>query len=201
VKTVGLTGGIACGKSTVARLLRARGVPVVDADQVARDVVAPGSEGLAEVLERFGRAVLQPDGGLDRAALRAIVSADPAARRDLEAITHPRIGLGILGWLQDQAQAGVPVAAVEAALMVETGSHGRYDQLLVVACSPDIQLARLMARDELTEAAARQWLGAQLPVIDKVALAHAVVWNDGAPEALPAALDTAWASLDIPGGP
>lgn len=197
MRTVGLTGGIACGKSTVAALLRARGVPVVDADQVARQVVAPGSAGLAEIVARFGRGVLRTDGTLDRAALRGIVSADPAARMDLEAITHPRIGLGILGWLQDQAQAGTPVAAVEAALMVETGSHDRYEQLLVVACSPDVQLERLMTRDDITEPAARQWLAAQLPVSEKVAVADAVVWNDGAPEALPAALEAAWRSLGL----
>ena len=197
MKTVGLTGGIACGKSTVAGLLRARGVPVVDADQVARDVVAPGSGGLAEIIERFGPGVLHPDGSLDRPVLRRVVSADPAARLDLEAITHPRIGLGIQGWLQERAADGVAVAAVEAALMVETGSHERYDQLLVVACSPDVQLQRLMARDALSEAAARQWLGAQLPVSDKVALADADVWNDGPAAALPVALDSAWASMAL----
>lgn len=198
MKTVGLTGGIACGKSTVAGLLRAGGVPVVDADQVARDVVAPGSEGLAEVVARFGPTVLGPEGGLDRAAMRAIVSADPAARKALEAITHPRIGAGIMGWLQAQAEAGTPVAAVEAALMVETGSYRLYDHLLVVACSPDVQLARLMARDGMDEAAARRWLGAQLPVAEKVALADAVVQNDGAAEEIPAALGRAWQALGLP---
>lgn len=197
MRTVGLTGGIACGKSSVAALLRERGVPVVDADQVARQVVAPDSEGLAEVVARFGVGILLPDGGLDRAGLRRIVSEDPQARRDLEAITHPRIGAGVIGWLQEQATAGAPVAVVEAALMVETGSYRHYDHLLVVACSPDVQLSRLMARDGMDEPAARRWLGAQLPVADKVALADAVIHNDGAPADLPDALDAAWSALGL----
>ncbi len=195
MKTVGLTGGIACGKSTVAALLRARGLPVVDADRVARDVVAPGSDGLAAVVARFGPDVLLPGGGLDRPKLRGIVSADPAARADLEAITHPRIRDGVVGWLGAQAAAGAPIAVVEAALMVETGSWRLYDALLVVACRPDTQLARAMARDGMTEAAARQWLAAQLPVGDKVAVATATLWNDGAEADLPAALDRAWAAV------
>lgn len=197
MRTVGLTGGIACGKSTVAEILRGRGVPVLDADQVARAVVQPGSPALAEIVARFGAAVLRPDGALDRAALRRIVAVDAAARQDLEAMTHPRIGAGIQSWLAGQAEAGTPVAAVEAALMVETGSHARYDRLLVVACSPPVQLERLMARDHLDEAAARRWLAAQLPVTEKVSLADAVVWNEGAPASLPSAVDAAWRALGL----
>lgn len=195
MKTIGLTGGIACGKSTVAALLRERGVAVVDADQVSRDVVAPGSDGLAAVVARFGDGVLLPDGALDRAQLRAIVSADPEARRALEAITHPRIREGVMGWLMAQAQGGAPVAVVEAALLVETGGYKLYNALLVVACQPETQLSRLMARDGMDEAAARQWLAAQLPVAEKVAVADAVIWNDGAVGDLPAAVDAAWAEL------
>ena len=131
--TVGLTGGIASGKSSAARLLRAWGVPVVDADQVARDVVAPGEPALAGIVARFGAHILQPDGSLDRAALRGIVTADAAERRALEQITHPRIAAAISDWLWDRAAEGEPVAVVEAALMVETGSFRRYDLLLVVA--------------------------------------------------------------------
>ncbi|MEC8422656.1 MAG: dephospho-CoA kinase [Myxococcota bacterium] len=195
MKTVGLTGGIACGKSTVAGLIRRHGTPVIDADVIARDIVAPGTDGLAAVVSRFGDAVLLADGSLHRSLLREIVAADGNARRDLERITHPRIGAAILGWLDAQAQAGTPVAAVEAALMVETGTHTRYDHLLVVACSPGVQLARLMARDGMSELAAARWLGAQLPVETKVELADAVIWNDGPIEALPAAVHAAWAAL------
>jgi dephospho-CoA kinase len=203
MRTVGLTGGIACGKSAVASLLRSRGVPVVDADQVARQVVAPGSDGLAAVVARFGTAVLQPDGGLDRAALRGIVSADADARKDLEGITHPRIFTGIRQWLDTQAEQDHPVAVVEAALMVETGSWRLYDALLVVACQPGTQLARLMARDGMAEADARRWLATQIPVAEKATYGTAVIWNDvpfrdGDRSALEAALDAAWVTVGPP---
>lgn len=195
--TVGLTGGIASGKSSAARLLRSWGVPVVDADQVARDVVAPGEPALAGIVSRFGAHILQPDGTLDRAALRAIVTADPTERRALERITHPRIAVAITEWLRDRAAEGEPVAVIEAALMVETGSFKRYDHLLVVACSPDAQLQRLLARDPLDETTARRWLAAQLPLSDKVAVADAVVWNDGPEGMLSPALEAAWKRLGL----
>ena len=104
MRTVGLTGGIACGKSTVATILRGMGVPVTDADQASRAVVAPGSPGLARVVERFGEGILQPDGSLDRGTLGSIVFADPEARRELEAITHPLIRSHVLEWVLRQAQ-------------------------------------------------------------------------------------------------
>ena len=112
MRTVGLTGGIAAGKSTVAKLLRARGVPVIDADQVSRDVVAPGSPALSAIVARFGPAVLQPDGALDRKALGACIIADPAARADLEAITHPAIRAAIAEQLAGFAAAGQHIDAV-----------------------------------------------------------------------------------------
>lgn len=195
--TVGLTGGIASGKSSVARLLRSWGIPVVDADQVARDVVAPGEPALAGIVERFGAHVLQPDGTLDRPALRAIVTANPTERRALERITHPRIAESIMAWLRDRSADGAPVAVVEAALMVETGSYRRYDHLLVVACSPEAQLERLLAREPLDEATARRWLAAQLPLGDKTAVADAVVWNDGLEASLQPALEAAWNRLGL----
>lgn len=192
---VGLTGGIACGKSTVAGLLRARGVPVIDADQVAREVVAPGQPALAEIAARFGSEILQPDGSLNRKALGARVVADPAAKADLERMLHGRIRALLAQWLAAQAQAGAPVAVVEAALLVETGSYQQYDALLVVRASPDVQRARLMAREGLDAATADQWLAAQLPLAAKVAVATAVVDNDGEPAALEGSLDLAWATI------
>ncbi len=197
---IGLTGGIACGKSTVAQLLEQRGIPVRDADQVAREVVAPGTDGLAAIVDRFGPGVLAEDGGLDRPALRQRVIASPEARRALEAITHPRIHAALEAWLAAQAQAGAAAAVVDAALMIETGSAARYDALLVVACRPETQLARLMARDGHDEAVARRWLSAQLPIDEKVdrALAHgraACIRNDDPPAALPAAVDAALARI------
>lgn len=195
MKTIGLTGGIACGKSTVAALLRARGVPVVDADQVSRDVMGPGSPALAEIAARFGADLLRPDGSLDRKALGARIVSDPAGRRALEAIMHPRIRRGIDDALAALAASGHPLAVVEAALMVETGSYRLYDALLVVSARPDVQTRRLMAREGMDEATASAWLRAQLPVEDKEKLATAVIRNDGDPDALPGALDQALAEL------
>ncbi len=190
MKVLGLTGGIATGKSTVARLLADKhGIPVVDADRMARDVVARGTPGLAAVVEAFGEEVLTDDGTLDRAHLRRVVMADPEARKTLEGITHPRIGQGIAEQLGHWAMEGVPLAAVEAALLVETGSYRLYDVLVVVAASEDTQIARVMARDGVPEGEARAVLAAQLPLADKIAVAHHVVHNDDTPEALEVAVD------------
>lgn len=190
-RVIGLTGGVATGKSTVAALLRARGVPVIDADQVSREVTAPGSPGLAEVVAAFGAGVLTEAGALDRKALGAIVFADPVARARLEAITHPRIGAAISAWIE--AQRGPCV--VEAALMVETGSWRRYDDLLVVSCPPGLQRSRLMAREAIGPEEADRRLAAQLPLAQKEALASVLVWNDGDAGQLAAAVDAAWARL------
>ncbi len=181
MKTVGLTGGIATGKSTVARLLRARGFPVADADQFARDVVAPGSEGLQAVFDRFGDSLQTADGGLDRAALREVVLASSAARKDLEAITHPLIRRATVEWFSRQAQAGQPVAFIEAALLVETGSHVLYPYLVVVTCNPRVQRQRLMARNQIDAAEADRWLATQLPLAEKEAVATHIIRNDGTP--------------------
>ncbi len=182
--SVGLTGGIATGKSTVARLLRARGIPVVDADQLAREVVAPGSEGLAEVVARFGTGVLTAEGTLDRPALRAIVLEDANARAELEAITHPRIRHATVEWMAAQSAAGAPVAVVEAALLVETGGYRFYDRLIVVTCAPHRQKQRLMLRNQITSAEAERWLAAQLPLAQKEAVATDLIRNDGTLQAL-----------------
>lgn len=193
MRTVGLTGGIACGKSTVAGLLRARGVPVLDLDQVAREVVAPGEPALAEIAARWPHVVR--DGALDRKALGAVVVADPEAKRALEAITHPRIWERMEGWLAARAAEGTPVAAVEAALMVETGSWRRYDALLVVSCSPPVQRARLAAREGYDAATVEKWLAAQMPLADKERVATAVIRNDGSAADLAAETARVWEGL------
>lgn len=196
MKVIGLTGGIATGKSTVARLLTERhGIPVIDADRCARDVVARGTEGLRAVVAAFGEDVLADDGTLDRPALRKRIMADEDARRTLEGITHPRIHQAITEQLAAWAVEGVEVAMVEAALLVETGSYRLYDALVVVSASPETQIARVMARDGVPEDEARAVLDAQLPLADKVAVADHVVANDGTEEELAAAVDALAASL------
>ena len=189
MRVVGLTGGIATGKSTVGARLRARGVPVLDADQVARAVVAPGEPALAEIAAAFGPDALDAGGALDRGAMRARIARDPTARRTLEAITHPRIHAETARWLATQAAAGHPVAVVEAALLVETGSYRHYPELVVVSCDPAVQLARVMARDGQTEAQARALIGTQLPLADKETVATVVLRNDGDRAALDAQVD------------
>ncbi len=175
----GLTGGIASGKSTVAARLRGRGVPVVDADALAREVVAPGSEGLGAVIEAFGPDVVGPDGALDRKALARVAFADAAARMRLEAITHPRIARLATERAGAFAAAGEPLVCYEAALLVENGMADAFRPLVVVACPEDVQLARLRARDGLSADDALARVRAQRPLADKVAAADHVIDTRG----------------------
>jgi len=200
MKTLGLTGGIATGKSTVATLLRdTYGVPLIDADQVARDVVQPGSPALEEIRRTFGDEVLLPTGALNRKALGRIVMADAEKRRVLEAITHPRIGQSIEEWLSTQDTQGAAWAAVEAALMVESGSYHRYDILIVVSCSPATQIARLRAREGFDQEVAQRWLDAQLPLAEKEAVADHVLHNDDDLAQLAEAVAKLWHTLNTTG--
>jgi dephospho-CoA kinase len=177
----GLTGGLASGKSTVASRLRALGVPVIDADQVARDVVEPGTPGLAAVIEAFGADLLQADGTLDRAKLGERVFADAAERRKLNAIMHPLIGAATATRIAELAGRGETVACYEAALLVENGVADMFRPLVVVSVPVPVQVARAMARDHATEAQARARIAAQLPLASKVAAADFVIDNSGAP--------------------
>jgi dephospho-CoA kinase len=195
VKVVGLTGGIATGKSTVGAHLRDRGVPVLDADQVAREVVQPGQPALERIVEAFGPQVLTAEGQLDRAAMRARISADPEARRRLEGITHPAILGRIASEVQRLAGEGEELVVVEAALMVETGSYRGYAALVVVTCAPATQLARVMARDGVDEASARALIATQLPLSEKEAVATHLIRNDGSVDALKARADEVLADL------
>ena len=195
-KVLGLTGGIASGKSAVATLLRARGAALVDADQLARAVVMPGQPALTELLVRFGPSILTSDGTLDRKALGALVFADATARRDLERITHPRIAAAAQAAIAAHAAAGAPVVFYEAALLIENGIHRGLDGTIVVAASPAVQAARVAARDGLDAAAVAARLAAQLPLADKVAVATWVLDNDGDRPALAAAVDRLWHTLE-----
>ena len=179
MRVIGLTGGIASGKSTAARTLGELGARIVDADQVARDIVAPGQPALAEIVRAFGREVLQPDGALDRKKLGAIIFADADKRRTLNAITHPRIAFETQARLARLREEGVPVAIYEAALLVENGVHKALDGLLVVVCDEATQLERLVGRDGFTLEEARARIAAQAPVADKVAAATWVVDTSG----------------------
>ncbi|MBX2801187.1 MAG: dephospho-CoA kinase [Myxococcales bacterium] len=195
MKVVGLTGGIATGKSTVGRVLAEHGVPVVDADVTARQVVEPGSDALAAIVEAFGPEVLDQTGALDRRSMRSRIAHDPEARRTLEGITHPAIRQAITAELSSLAQAGHSAAVVEAALMVETGSYRLYDALVVVRCDPETQVARVVARDGSTEAQARSLIATQLPMEQKVAVADHVITNDGSLQELRARVLEVWAEL------
>jgi dephospho-CoA kinase len=179
MRVIGLTGGIASGKSTAARTLAELGAKIVDADQVARDIVAPGQPALAEIVRAFGREVLLPDGTLDRKRVGALVFADAEKRRTLNAITHPRIGMETQARLGRLREEGVPVAIYEAALLVENAVHKALDGLIVVACDEATQLRRLTERDGLTEEEARARIAAQAPVAEKIAAATWVVDTSG----------------------
>lgn len=179
MKVVGLTGGIGTGKSTVAAILAEQGVAVLDADQVARQIVEPGTEALAQIVEAFGAQILQPDGSLDRAAMRQKISHDREAKQTLEQITHPAIGAAIVRSLAQLAADGAPLAVVEAALMVETGSYRRYPELIVVTTSEALQLQRVLARDGVRDEDARALIASQMPMADKEAVATYVIHNEG----------------------
>ena len=171
---VGLTGGIASGKSAVAEEFAALGIPVLDTDEIAREVVAPGSAGLARVVERFGPGVLDESGALDRAALRSRIFADEQDRRDLEAIVHPLV---VETLSQRAAAAGGPYQIHVVPLLIETGLAERMDRVLVVDCEPAVQLERLLHRDGGDRAQAERILAAQANREQRLAAAHDVIAN------------------------
>jgi dephospho-CoA kinase len=173
---VGLTGGIASGKSTAAKFFGALGVPIIDTDQVARDVVEPGQPPLERLVERFGPSILTPDGHLDRPALRNIVFSDPKARADLEALTHPAIGAAVEA---RSAIAGGPYQVLVIPLLAEKNLGSQVDRVLVVDCEEELQIKRLQARDGSTVEQARAILNAQASRTARLKAAHDVIKNDG----------------------
>lgn len=180
---VALTGGIATGKSHVLRHLAALGVPTIDADVLAREVVVPGSPALDAIVRRFGADLLDAAGALNRRALGERIFADAEARRDLEAIVHPAVYAAIATWLTRLDAAGHDTVAVaDIPLLYETGHEGDFDRVIVTRCAPDQQLARLRARDSLSEQEARQRLAAQWPVDEKAARANYVIDTTGSVE-------------------
>jgi len=188
----GLTGGIATGKSTVADRLRSLGAVVIDADQVSRDIVAPGSQTLHEISSMFGPTILHPDGSLNREALGILVRNHPEARKRLEGITHPTIRVEIARRVQDAVVGGAPAVFVEAALLVETGSAVLYPELWVVRCSHEEQVHRLMERNQCDRSTAEEWIATQMPVDEKAKHANVVLDNDGDLDDLHAQTDRAY---------
>ncbi|HET9037524.1 MAG TPA: dephospho-CoA kinase [Myxococcaceae bacterium] len=194
MRVVGLTGGIASGKSTVTAMFRELGAQVIDADQVARDVVEPGTPGLEEVARRFP-GVVDPSGQLDRAALGRRVFADPAERRALEAILHPRIREEVARRTEALARAGETVVLYDAALLIENELHRGMDGVILVSAPEAVQRARLAARDGLDDLAITARLSAQLPLADKRAHATWVVENGGSLDETRAQVRRIWEQI------
>jgi dephospho-CoA kinase len=178
LRLIGLTGGIGSGKSTVARMISDAGVPVIDADQLARDVVVRGAPALSEIAATWPE-VIAPDGTLDRKRLGVLVFHDAGGRARLEAITHPRIQALAAEKIAALEARGHSLAFYEATLLVESGRYREYDGLVVVRASVENQVRRAMARDGFSEAEARARIAAQLPLEEKVKVASAVIDNDG----------------------
>jgi dephospho-CoA kinase len=191
---VGLTGGIGAGKSTVARLLAGRGAIVLDADQAARAVVEPGTDGLAEVVEAFGPEVLRADGSLDRAALASVVFADEDRRKRLNAIVHPRVR----AWMAERAAAAPEGSVVvqDIPLLVEGGLAPLFDFVVVVDADDDTRINRLVRDRGMAEQEARARIAAQAPRERRNAAADRLIDNSGVPEDLEKAVAELWRDLE-----
>jgi dephospho-CoA kinase len=176
---VGLTGGIACGKTTVAQMFADLGIPIIDADDLARQVVEPGTPGLQRVIHEFGAGVLDHEGRLDRRRVGDMVFNDKVAREKLNAILHPLISAAGADRLQALQRHPAPYLMYEAALLVETGSYKAFSALVVVSADESLQRLRLIARDGYTVAEANARISSQLPLANKMAVADYVVTNNG----------------------
>jgi dephospho-CoA kinase len=179
MKRIALTGGMGTGKSHVRAVFAALGVPTIDADTLARDVVAHGTPGFDAVVAKFGRGILNADGDLDRRALAALVFADTGKRRDLEAILHPVVKAAIDQWFTTLDQAAQPFAIADIPLLYEVGLEKEYDAAIVTTCTPENQMKRIMARDNLDATAVQHRLDAQMPIEEKVKRADYVIDTNG----------------------
>ncbi|MDX1467053.1 MAG: dephospho-CoA kinase [Halomonas sp.] len=202
---IGVTGGIASGKSTVARAFAALGIPWVDADDVAREIVEPGEPALDEIAAHFGATVITADGRLDRRALREVVFADEAQRRRLEAITHPRIRERLTAHLARLEARSAPYVLLVSPLLFESGQAALVDRCLVIDVPEAVQIARTAARDDVDEAQARAIVAAQMPRRERLARADDVIDNAEGEDALArqvAELDRRYRALaDLPPAP
>ena len=179
MKRIALTGGIGTGKSHVRAVFAALGVPTIDADTLARDVVAHGTPGFEAVVAKFGRGILTGDGDLDRRKLGAMVFADSAVRRELEAILHPAIRGAIDQWFASLDHSAQPFAIADIPLLYEVGLDKEYDEVIVTSCTPETQVKRIMARDNLDAVEVQRRLDAQLPIAEKVKRATYVIDTNG----------------------
>lgn len=190
--TIGLTGGIATGKSSVAAFLAELGAEVIDADQLARDAVAPGTVALQQVVELFGQQALQADGNLNRQAVRELVFNEPTKRQQLEAILHPAIKELALQQIEQARCRGSRVVVYMAPLLIEAKATDRVDEIWVVTVRPEVQLERLMTRDGCSREQAEQIIAAQMPLAEKERFGVVVIDNSSSLEATRRQVDAAW---------
>lgn len=197
MKIIGLTGNIGSGKSTVSRRLRELGAEVMDTDQVSRDVVAPGTQGLNEIVNAFGPEILTPEGSLDRGKMGSIVFADSKAMKRLESIIHPRIKQVVEDRIREykSGRGDSPALVIEVPLLFESGWHGYMDEVWLVTVAPDVQLQRIMSRDKLTREQALNRMNSQMPQERKIKLAQKIINNSGPIEETIARVDALWREL------
>lgn len=193
--TVGLTGNIAAGKSAVAARLAAHGAPIIDADLLAREAVAPGSAALATIAARFGPQMLAPNGSLDRAALREVVFRDATAREALNAIVHPEVARLRAAAVARLRASGAAIVICDIPLLFETGLDREMDRIILVDAPVGVRRERLMRDRGLSAGDADAMIAAQMPADRKRAHAHYVIENDGTREALDAQVDAVWTAL------
>lgn len=194
IRVIGLTGGIATGKSTVARFFTERGIPVIDADQLARDAVMPGTPALMKIASLFGREILTHDGLLDRKLLGTIIFSDPEKRRQLEGILHPEIRKRAEEHIAQAAADGHKRLIYMAPLLIEAGATDRVDDIWVVTVRPGVQLERLMRRDGISREQAQQLVDSQMPLSEKERYGSVVIDNSGSEAETRTTLESAWAN-------
>jgi len=193
IKVIGLTGGIATGKSSVARFFTEHGITVIDADQLARDAVSPASPALAQIVSTFGQGVLTNDGALDRKRLGEIIFSDSEKRRQLENILHPEIRKRAEEHIAQAAAAGKKHVIYMAPLLIEAGAIDRVDDIWVVTVRPEIQLQRLMQRDGTSLDQAQRMIASQMPLAEKESYGSVVIDNSGTEAETRTILETVWA--------